>query len=140
EVRSKPDFYPILLLVREQDDVNQTFFYFLSESTSFPLLMIPCTFPFICRPRKAEFFDFDIMFSFLKTHSVDGVNNVRLATDFAAISESAIPKILLPAVSLSIITSNGKTVIKAPKADSSPIVPFFANANSIFLFSMSIGL
>ena len=81
--------------------------------------------------------------------AVESFSNIQLSvvvkSEISALFPIAIEafsmlKISLLAVNLLIITSSGKTVSKAPKALSKPMVPSLAKSNSNFLSSMSNGL
>ena len=80
------------------------------------------------------------MFSLVKVQLLFVLNKLKLAVAPIFISFSSIPKSNFAAVSFSITTSNGRTVCKAPKALSKPIVPSFAKSNYNFLCSISTGL
>ena len=97
-------------------------------------------FPFIFCPKKAEFLDFDRMFSFPNVQFSSVVNSEISALLPFVIDGLSILKTSLLAVNLLTITSSGKIVSKAPKALSNPMVPSLAKSNSNFLSSISSGL
>ena len=73
-------------------------------------------FPFIFCPKKAEFLDFDKMFSFPNVQSSSVVKSEISALLLIIIDGFSTLKTSLLAFNFSTATSNGKIVSKAPKA------------------------
>ena len=70
---------------------------------------------------KAEFLDFERMFSEVKVLFPSGLNSVKLALAPSAMDGISKPKSVLAEVNFSITVATGNTVSKAPKALSKPI-------------------